>query len=408
MPDREVDILLVGGGIASATCAARLRAEGEDGSILLVGREQDPPYHRPPLSKEYLRGEDSRQGAVVHPEGWWEDNGVELMTRTSAMRLDPAERVVRLSSKEEVRFGRALLATGANVRRLRLEGSDLDGIHYLRAYGNADAIRADALEAEHVVLVGGSYIGTEVAASLTEMGNTCTIVMQERVTLERPFGPAVGAFFQGLLRDHGVNVVGSDELDRFEGADGRVRKVVTRGGEALPCDLVVVGAGVMPDVMLARQGGLELGGSGGVACSSTLETSVDGIFAAGDIAEYDSPIHGRALRVEHLDVARAHGDTAALNMLGRGVAHGEVPYFFSDLADWCSMEYVGPGSGEPILRGSMDDGEFTAFYVDDGRVTAALTVGRPDDLEHARRMIPGAAPVDRAALADLSTDLNTV
>ena len=406
MADRSVDFLLIGGGVAAASCARRLREEGAEGSILLVGREQEPPYDRPPLSKGYLRGESSREDAQVVPSGWWEDNGVELLTRTSAMSIDPGGRTVKLSTKEEVGFGKALLATGANVRRLRADGGDLDGIHYLRAFGNSDAIRADVEQAERVVLVGGSYIGTEVAASLTAMGKRCTLLMQEEVTLERSFGREVGGFFQALLEEHGVEVVGSDELERFEGSGERVESLVTKAGRELVCECVVVGAGVMPDVMLARRAGLSLGERGGVECDARLETSAPEIFAAGDIAEYESVVHGGArLRIEHWDVARAHGETAALNMLGRDVAHEEVPYFFSDLADWSSMEYVGPGSGEPVIRGSLDDGEFTVFYVDDGRVTAALTVGRSGDLDHARRFIrEGGRPMTHS-LADEGTDL---
>jgi len=406
LADRSVDFLLIGGGVAAASCARRLREEGAEGSILLVGREQEPPYDRPPLSKGYLRGESSREDAQVVPSGWWEDNGVELLTRTSAMSIDPGGRTVKLSTKEEVGFGKALLATGANVRRLRADGGDLDGIHYLRAFGNSDAIRADVEQAERVVLVGGSYIGTEVAASLTAMGKRCTLLMQEEVTLERSFGREVGGFFQALLEQHGVEVVGSDELERFEGSGERVESLVTKAGRELACECVVVGAGVMPDVMLARRAGLSLGERGGVECDARLETSAPEIFAAGDIAEYESVVHGGArLRIEHWDVARAHGETAALNMLGRDVAHEEVPYFFSDLADWSSMEYVGPGSGEPVIRGSLDDGEFTVFYVDDGRVTAALTVGRSGDLDHARRFIrEGGRPMTHS-LADEGTDL---
>jgi len=182
---------------------------------------------------------------------------------------------------------------------------------------------------------------------------------------------------------------------------------VTAGGLSLEAGCVVIGSGVVPDVMLAKAAGLELGESGGIACSSRLETSVAGIYAAGDVCEYDSVVHGRRLRVEHWDVAFNHGKTAALNMLGRDVAHEEIPYFFSDLADWASSEYVGPGSGEPIIRGSLDDGEFTAFYVDpeSGAVTAALSVGRSDDLEHARRFIKEKTAPDRAKLADAETDL---
>ena len=406
MPDRSVDYLLVGGGLASGSCARWLREEGADGSILIVGREPDPPYSRPPLSKGYLRGEESRDDALYRPEGWWEEQGVEVLTRTSVMKLDTAERVATLSTKETVGFDKALLATGANVRRLRVDGCDLDGIHYLRALANSDAIRADAQKAERAVLIGGSYIGCEVAASLTAaFGVKCSIVMLEDVALERQFGKEIAGFFHGVLEEHGVELYGGDELDRFEGPDGRVTKVVTSSGRELECDLVVVGVGVSPDVMLARSAGLELGETGGLRCSSGLETSAPGVFAAGDICEYESTIHGRRLRLEHWDVAANQGHTAALNMMGRGVAHEVVPYFFSDLADWASLEYIGPGKGEPVVRGSLDEGEFSVFWHDGGRITAALSVGRSDDLEHGRRFIVDRAPRDAAALADLGTEL---
>jgi 3-phenylpropionate/trans-cinnamate dioxygenase ferredoxin reductase component len=404
---REVDHLLIGGGLAAGNCARWLRDEGGEGSILLVGREPDPPYNRPPLSKGYLRGEESKEEVLFRPDEWWGEQDIELLTGTSVMSLDAGERVATLSDKSEVRFGNALLATGSNVRRLRADGCDLHGIHYLRAFANSDAIREEAAEAERVVLIGGSYIGSEVAASLASQGRKCAIVMQEDVILERQFGGEVGGFFQGVLEEHGVEVHGGDELERFEGSD-RVSKVVTAGGLELDCDMVVIGAGVMPDVMLARGAGLELGDAGGVKCSSRLESSAPGVFAAGDICEYDSVVHGSHLRVEHWDVAFNHGRTAALNMLGRDVAHDTVPYFFSDLADWSSMEYVGPGSGEPVIRGSMDDGDFTAFYLDGGKVTAALTVGRSDDLEPAREWIAAGAQPDAAALADESTDLGSL
>jgi len=403
---RKVDYLLIGGGLAAANCARWLREEGADGSVLLVGREPDPPYNRPPLSKGYLQGKESRDEVLFRPDDWWREQDVELMIRTSVMKLDPGERVVTLSTKDEVEFDKALLATGANVRRLRVDGCELDRIHYLRAFANSDAIRAEADRSEHVVLIGGSYIGTEVAASLTwAHGVKCSIVMLENITLEGFYGATVGGFFQRVLEDHGVDVYGGQEVERFEGSEGRVRKVVTKSGLELECDAVVVGAGVLPDTTLAKQAGLELGEAGGVKCSSGLETSVPGIFAAGDICEYDSPIHGRPMRIEHWDVAFNQGKTAALNLLGRRVEHDVVPYFFSDLADWSWMEYVGPGSGDTVVRGSLEDGDFTAFYVSDGRVTAALTVGRSDDLEHARRFIVQRATPDPAALADEGTDL---
>jgi 3-phenylpropionate/trans-cinnamate dioxygenase ferredoxin reductase component len=406
---RRVEHLLIGGGLAAANCARWLREEGAEGSVLLVGREPDPPYNRPPLSKGYLQGKEPREDALFRPDEWWGEQDIELMTRTSVMKLNPQDRVATLSTKDEVEFGTALLATGANVRRLRLEGCDLDGIHYLRAFANSDAIRTAAEGAERAVVIGGSYIGTEVSASLTAAhGVRCSIVMQEDVTLERFYGDEVGGFFQRVLEEHGVEVHGGDEVERFEGSGGQVRRVVTKAGRELDCDMVVVGVGVMPDVMLARSAGLELGDAGGVRCSAGLESSVPGLFAAGDMCEYDSPVHRRPIRIEHWDVAFNHGKTAALNMLGRRVEHDTIPYFFSDLADWASMEYVGPGSGDVVVRGSLDDGEFCAFYVDDGRVTAALSVGRSGDLDHARRFIAARTEPDRGALADLGTDLGSL
>src|SRR3954470_18238619 len=234
MADRETDILLIGGGLASAMAAATLREEGFDGSILLAGRELDPPYHRPPASKGYLQGRESKDDALVHPAGWWEEHGVDLRTRTSVMALDPAARTATLQSKEEVAFGQALVATGAMVRRLQVDGVQLDGVHYLRALGNADALRGDVDEAERVVCVGGSYIGSEVAASLTELGKRVTILMQERHPLERQFGARAGARFRAVLEAHGIQIVGSDEVDRFEAAtpgvcdQGRVARVLTK------------------------------------------------------------------------------------------------------------------------------------------------------------------------------------
>jgi 3-phenylpropionate/trans-cinnamate dioxygenase ferredoxin reductase subunit len=406
---RRFDHLLVGGGLAAANCARWLREEGADGSVLLVGREPDPPYNRPPLSKGYLQAKESREDALFRPDEWWGEQDIELMTRTSVMKLDLSQRVATLSTKDEVEFGTALVATGANVRRLRLEGCDLDGIHYLRAFGNSQTIRAAAEEGERAVVIGGSYIGTEVSASLTAAhGVKCSMVMQEDVTLDRFYGKEVGGFFHGVLSEHGIEIHGGDDVERFEGSDGRVRRVVTKGGLSLDCDFVVVGVGVTPDVTLARSAGLELGEAGGVKCSSGLESSVPGVFAAGDMCEYDSPVHGRPMRLEHWDVAFNHGKTAALNMLGRGVEHDAIPYFFSDLADWSSMEYVGPGSGDVVVRGSIEEGEFCAFYVRDGRVTAALSVGRSDDLEHARRFITERTEPDRGALADLGTELATL
>jgi 3-phenylpropionate/trans-cinnamate dioxygenase ferredoxin reductase subunit len=404
-----VDFLIVGAGLAGGYCASELRKQGADGSILLAGRETEPPYDRPPLSKEYLRGESSREDAYVNPVEWYEENGIELRTRTNVMAIDPAARTATLQGGEEVRFDKALLATGSNVNILRPEGAELEGIHYLRAFGNSDAIREEAQDAEHVVLIGGSYIGCEVAASLTAMGKRCTIVMLEGVALSRAFGEDVGQWFDDVLTAHGVEVLGGEELAAFEGS-GRVEAVVTESGRTVEGDMVVVGAGVRPDVMLAERAGLEV--DDGIVCDERLETSAPGIFAAGDSCSYRSVVHGRRLRVEHWDVALQQGRHAAKAMLGSGEPYRELPYFFSDLADWASLEYVGPAYDwdELVWRGDPDAGEFTVFYLGDGAVRGALAVGRSEDLIHARRLIESGADVagERGVLADANSELDAV
>ena len=409
MSTREVDHLLIGGGIASAQCAAELRRRGAEGSILIVGREQDPPYDRPPLSKDYLRGESARADAYVHPPEWYEENSVELLTGKSVMSLDPEARVAKLQGGEEVAFDTALLATGAMVNILRVEGAHLEGIHYLRAFGNSDSIRSDVADAEHVVLVGGSYIAAEVAASLVEMGKRCTLVALESVALSRGLGEEVGQYFHDLLESKGVEIHGGESLAGFEGEE-RVTSVRTEGGREIECDAVVVGAGVRPDTMLAARAGLEV--DDGIVCDSALQTSVAGIFAAGDCCSFESELHGRRMRIEHWDVAFQQGRHAARGLLGDLAPYRVVPYFFSDLSDWAAIEYVGPAAewDEVLWRGDREEGEFSAWYVHRGRVVAALSVGRSEDLLHARRLLESGAEIGagRAIIADPDADLDDV
>ena len=395
MADGGVYVLIVGAGGAGSACAEALRERGFDGSIVLAGRDVDAPYERPFCSKDYLRGQIERAEAYLPLP-----DGVDLRIRTSVMKLDPAARTAKLSSGEELTFGQAVLATGANVRRVRVDGCQLDGIHYLRTLGNADAIRAEAPAGAEVVLIGGSYIACEVAASLTEQGCRCTLVMQEELPLSLGFGRTAGEFFARVLREHGVDFAGGDALERFEGDGERVQRVVTASGRELPADLVVMGTGAVPDVMLARAAGLELGETGGIACSSTLETSAEGVWAAGDACEYDSVLHGRRMRIEQGEVARAQGAAVAAAILGERRPYAEVPYFWSDLADWCTLEYVGPAIewDREVVRGSPDDGEFTIFYLAGDRLLAALTVGRSDDLDRARELMTSGRAVDADAL----------
>jgi 3-phenylpropionate/trans-cinnamate dioxygenase ferredoxin reductase subunit len=410
MPDREVDFLLIGGGMASAHCAAELRRRGAEGSILLVGREPEPPYERPPISKEYLRGEAGREDAHVNPASWYEENRVELLTGRNAMSLDAEARTAKVQGGEEVAFGKALLGTGAMVNILRVEGAENEGIHYLRAFGNSDAIRADAEGAEHVVLIGGSYIGCEVAASLTARGTKCTIIAMEDVALSRTFGETAGRWFQERLEEHGVTFHGGETLSAFEG-DGRVKAVVTESGLAVECDTVVVGAGVRPDAMLAQRAGIEVD-DGGIVCDSKLRTSAAGVYAAGDCCSYESVVHGRRIHVEHWDVAMQQGQHAAANMLGADEDYKTVPYFFSDLADWASLEYVGPAYewDREIWRGDRDGGEFSVWYLQGGKVAGCLSVERSEDLAEARRMLADGVDVSGAVaqLEDTSADLASI
>jgi 3-phenylpropionate/trans-cinnamate dioxygenase ferredoxin reductase subunit len=406
MAAREVGYLLIGGGMAAAHCASELRAKGADGEILLVSREPEPPYERPPLSKEYLRGEAKREDAYVHPPEWYEQNGVELHTGTNVISLDAEGRVAKLQSGDEVGFEKALVATGANVNILRVEGTALEGIHYLRTFLTSDEIRQDAGRAERVVLVGGSYIGCEVAASLTATGTECAIVMMEEVALSRTFGEGPGRYFHEILESKGIELHGGEKLAEFVG-EGRVGGVVTESGLTVEGDCVVVGAGVHPDVMLAQRAGLEV--DNGILCDETLQTSVEGIYAAGDVCNYESRIHGRRLRIEHWDVAMQQGQHAGRVMAGDLAPYEVVPYFFSDLADWASLEYVGPAFewDEEIWRGSADDGEFLVFYLKDGKVAGALSVERSEDLSEARRLLADGVDVSgsKEALADTDADL---
>jgi 3-phenylpropionate/trans-cinnamate dioxygenase ferredoxin reductase subunit len=397
VPDREVDHLLIGGGMASAHCAAELRKRGAEGSILLVGREPEPPYERPPVSKEYLRAEAERADAYVNEPAWYEQNEVELITGKNVMGLDVEARTAKLQGGEEVGFETALIATGAMVNILRVEGAENEGIHYLRAFGNSDAIRADAEAAEHVVLIGGSYIGAEVAASLTAQGTKCSIVALEEVALSRSFGEQAGRFFQEVLESKGVSFHGGEELEAYEG-DGRIKAVITKSGLEIPCDAVVVGAGVRPDAMLAQRAGLEVDGA--IVCDSKLRTSVPGIYAAGDCCSYESVVHGRRIHAEHWDVAMQQGMHVAANMLGADADYDVVPYFFSDLADWASLEYVGPAEDwdEEVWRGDREAGEFSVWYLKDGRVAGCLSVERAEELARAREMIASGAKFSEASL----------
>jgi 3-phenylpropionate/trans-cinnamate dioxygenase ferredoxin reductase subunit len=385
---------------------------GADGSITIVGREPHPPYHRPAVDKTYLHGTESRDDTLLRPPSWWRQNEIELLTGTSVIEIDPDERRARLSNDDEVRFSQALLATGATPRRLAVDGAGLDGIHSLGTLADADALRDELADAEHVVTVGGSYVACEAAASVRALGRSCTVVMLEDDPMQQAFGSTAAHFVRRALEMHGITVLGRDAVARYDGRAGHVRAVHTKAGRRLRADVVVVGVGVRPDTTLGRNTGLRIGDTGGLHCDASLRSSHPAVFGAGDACEYDSVIHRRRLRVELQHAAAEQGATAARNMLGDRQAHSAVPYCTAELADWVSLEYVGPAIEweEELIRGSVADGEFTVWYLDRGRVVGALMVGRSQDVDHASSLIASRADLGehRAGLTDPDSDLGLV
>ncbi len=404
MPDRSVDHLIIGAGIAAVSCARTLRESGASGSILVVGREADRPYHRPPVTKEYLRGGLARTDILLEPEEWWDQAGVELMTRMSVTELDTAARTAKIQSGETIGYRTALVATGALVRRLSIDGAHLDGIHYLRTPGTADTLRRDIRGAEDIVIIGGSYVACETAATLaTRGGGQITMLMLERQPLMGGFGGYAGQWVRNGLARHRISVVGGVKVQEIEGHE-RVRSVLCSDGSSYRADVVICGVGALPDILLARKAGLTLGEQGGVLCNSRLETSAPGVWAAGDMCEYESVVHdGRIMRIEHEQVAADQGATVARNMLGAGQDHTAVPYFFSDLGDWASLEYVGPADtwDEEVVRGSLEDGSFSVWYLEEGRLRAVLAVDRTHDLRRGSELIGARASLTAAEIAAL-------
>ncbi len=402
MASRHVDHLLIGGGLASANCARHLR-ENSDDSILIVGREPEPPYNRPALTKGYLAATEDRAMDRFRPEEFWRENKIELMTRMNVVKLDPAAHEATLMNKEVVSYGRALVATGANVNLLHTEGMGQDGIHYLRAFGNSDSILADLDNlGRRVTLIGGSFIACEVAATLARHGCSCSIVMLEDLPLQTALGDVFGRWARAHLESLGVVLHPGERLDRIDGDGQRVGSVVCESGLELESDVVVIGAGVHPETTLAAAAGLELGPRGGILVDAQLRSSAADVFAAGDVAEWYSPFHQQHIRVEHWDVAFNHGRTAALNMLGGQHAHDVVPYFWSDLAD-VEIESVGPALewDREIVRGDPAAGAFSVWRLDASRVAQVAAVGRSEDIELGRRLIADRRELTAAQLTAL-------
>ena len=398
-------MVIVGAGMAGGTAAATLREEGFDGRVVLIGDEDLRPYERPPLSKEYLRGEYESHQLFLRPGGWYEEHDVEFLAGVRADRVDPAARKVVLATGEAVPFDRALIATGARNRKIRAEGADLEGVLELRTLGHSDRIRGAAATGGRFVLVGMGFIGAEVAASLRHLGCDVTAVEAFETPLYSALGPELGRVVEGIHRDHGVQMYLGDGVERFEGG-ARLEGLVTGSGRRIECDFAVVGIGVQPNVEVASGTALEAGD--GIAAGQTLETGVPGVFVAGDVAMHHHPLFGR-IRVEHYDNALKMGQAAARNLLGANAAFDDPHWFWSDQYDVnIQMAGVTASGDEVVVRGSMEDRTFSAFFLSGDVLVAAVSVNRPRDVRRAMPLIRAGARPDPEALKDEGVDLRTL
>lgn len=425
--ERTVDYLILGGGLAGATAAAEIRKRDANGTILLVTRERYLPYHRPPLSKEYARGEIPAEG--VYGEGgvfvqlpdWYDEQNVEVLIDVEATALDAAAKTADLSDGGTVHFGVLLLATGARPRPLAIPGADLPGVHMLRTLDDADAIREELEPGRRAAIIGAGFIGLEVGAGAITKGLQVTIVAPEPRVWPGLLPPELSAYFQGQFAKRGAAWrLGALPVRFVAGEDGRLAAVEiapaepgsgTGGqqgqGERIACDVAVVGVGVQLNTELAAGAGLEVDPRHGVVVDERLETRAAGIFAAGDVAAYPDPIGGR-MHFEHWDNAIASATTAAANMAGGDEPYRHVPYFFSDQFT-LSLNMLGYPSAdaEVVVRGDTDADRFTALYVRDGAVRAALMVNDDADMDLLRELIAASAraPHPATRLANGTFDL---
>src|SRR5436190_12800306 len=398
--------VIVGAGMAGAKAAEALRSEGFEGRVVLLGDESERPYERPPLSKGYLRGEAERDSLFVHPSSFYDEQEIELRVATRAQAIDASARSVVLTDGERLRFDRLLLAPGAEPRRLVIDGSTLAGVHYLREIGDAERLREALATAGRLVVIGGGWIGAEVAASARQLGLEVAIVEPAEVMLERALGHELGAFYGELHREHGVALhLGAMPL-RFDGGN-RVAAVRLHDGTKLDCDLVLVGIGASPRTELAKSAGLLV--ENGIVATRRLETSVPGVFAAGDVVSAHHPFYNRRVRVEHWANALNQPATAAQAMLGKDGSYDRLPYFFSDQYD-VGMEFVGDpaGSDSLVFRGSLEQREFVAFWLAHGRVTAGMNVNVWDVTDQVKALIHSRSIVDPRLLADADTPLAAI
>jgi 3-phenylpropionate/trans-cinnamate dioxygenase ferredoxin reductase subunit len=398
--------VIVGGSLAGATAAVTLREEGADGSVTLIGAERQPPYERPPLSKAYLRGEAPFDKSLVRPAVFYAEHRIETLSGIRVTRIDVSARVVELEDGRRVRFDVLLVATGGRNRRISIPGSELEGIYSLRTVEDADRIKAEMRPGRRVVVVGMGFIGSEVAASLRQKKLDVVAIEPAKTPLFRVLGEAVGQSIADLHRAHGVRTIFEDTVAAFEGTQ-RVSRVITKGGLRLECDFVVAGIGIEPVVDLLDGTGIHV--DNGVVVDQYCQTSVPGIYAAGDVANHYHPVFERQIRVEHWNNAIKQGAAAAHNMLGRAVAYDEIHWFWSDQYD-ANLQYAGYHAkwDQLVVRGRLDSGSFLAFYINDGRIDAVAALNRARDLRRVIPLIKFRRKLNLGQLQDESIDLRSL
>jgi len=402
----ERTIVIVGAGLGAARAAVNLRKEGFDGRIVMLAEEAELPYERPPLSKEYLRGTKSRDEVRVRPADGWVADRVEILTATRATDIDLRSREVGTDDGRRFGFWRLLLATGAEALPLPLPGADLPGVFTLRTVDDADAIRAAALAAGEVTVIGGGWIGAEVAASLRQVDVAVTMVMRRSLPLERVLGPEVGTVYRDLHLAHGVRIVPDARVEAVVGG-GAATGVRLADGSTVAALVIVACVGARPRDELARAAGLVV--SDGIEVDALLRTSDPDVFAIGDVAAQWHPLLDARVRIEHWDTARRHGIAVAKSMLDRGAPFRKAPYFYSDQYD-LDMEYVGhPARWDRLVfRGDPAAGSFCAFWLDGSRVAAGLNARVPGVSPVIAKLVESEVEVDPAALADPDLPLESL
>ncbi len=388
---------IVGGGLAGAKAAEALRDKDFDGHIVLYAAEEHLPYERPPLSKEYLAGKKELGDFTVASAAWYRDRHVELQLGTEVSAIDPQAHIVSLPDGSTVRYDKLLLATGSQSRRPPIRGADADGVHYLRTVDDADALNSALVEDCSLAVVGGGWIGLEVAAGARDRGVNVTVVEMAEVPLIGALGREVGEVFAELHRQHGVDLRLGATVQEITTAGGKANGLKLGDGSTVDADAVLVAVGAAPNIALAEQAGLALG-DGGVLVDASLRTSDPDIFAVGDIAAAEHPLFGVRIRTEHWANALKQPAVAAAGMLGKPTEYDELPYFFTDQYD-LGMEYVGhaPHYEKVVFRGDVDAREFTTFWLDgDDRVLAGMNVNIWEGLDDIKALIRSRAPLGAA------------